>query len=281
MLYIDLEGLRPQLRDEIEALERAKSEVVGETDPEERKALFDRYQSRWKAVRDAFETHSNGKCWYVECKSDGADNDIDHYRPKSSVADDPTHPGYYWLAFEWTNLRLSCQRANRPRRDPGTALTGGKRDHFPLLNPEGRARAPGDDLSLENPAIIDPTNVGDVAMVTFGPNGDVDLVPNCKGRRVPEEKLRLSIRHLHLNWPKFREARVRLYNRIERFVHRGEELAPHDFGEMDTVAQSFLDICSDLASWTRPQEEYSRAARAYVEMFGDRWWIRDIVLRIT
>lgn len=134
---------------------------------------------------------------------------------------------------------------------------------------------------MENPAIIDPTNVGDVAMVTFGPNGDVDLVPNCKGRRVPEEKLRLSIRHLHLNWPKFREARVRLYNRIERFVHRGEELAPHDFGEMDTVAQSFLDICSDLASWTRPQEEYSRAARAYVEMFGDRWWIRDIVLRIT
>ena len=122
MRLIDLEAIRPSIRREINALDEAKGMTLAEMDPEERKALFERHRTRWTAVRAAFEKHSDGKCWYVECRNPGADNDIDHYRPKSRVAEDRSHPGYYWLAFEWTNLRLSCQRANRPRRD----LEGGE-----------------------------------------------------------------------------------------------------------------------------------------------------------
>ena len=255
--------------------------VLAERDPEERKALVERYRARWTAVRDAFEEHSDGKCWYVECRSPGADNDIDHYRPKSRVAEDPTHPGYYWLAFEWRNLRLSSQRANRPRRDEEIGGTGGKSDHFPLVNPERRARAPQDEISLEIPAIIDPTNAADVAMLTFGPSGEVELIPERKKEPIAEAKLQASRLYLHLNWPRFRDERVMLYNEIERSVHRGEDLAPTDFGGMHAVAPTFLDICKDLAKRTEPQQEYSRAARAYVEMFRDLWWIRDIVLRVA
>ena len=255
--------------------------VLAERDPEQRKALIERYRTRWTAVRDAFEQYSDGKCWYVECRSPGADNDIDHYRPKSRVADDRTHPGYYWLAFEWRNLRLSCQRANRPRRDEEIGATGGKSDHFPLVNPKRRARAPQDDISLEIPAIVDPTNAADVAMLTFGRSGEVELVPERKEEPIAEAKLEASRLYLHLNWPRFRDERVMLYNEIERSVHRGEDLAPTDFGGMHAVAQAFLDICKDLAKRTEPHEEYSRAARAYVEMFRDRWWIRDIVLRVA
>ena len=50
---------------------------------------------------------------------------------------------------------------------------------------------------------------------------------------------------------------------------------------MHAVAEAFLDICRDLAGLTEPHREYSRAARAYVEMFRDRWWVRDIVLRVV
>ena len=281
MRLIDLEAIRPNIRREIEALDEAKDMVIAERDPEQRKALFERYRTRWIAVRDAFEEHSDGKCWYVECKSPGADNDIDHYRPKSRVAEDRTHPGYYWLAFEWRNLRLSSQRANRPRRDEEIGETGGKSDHFPLVNPERRARAPEDDISHEIPAIVDPTNAADVAMLTFGPSGEVELVPARKGDPISEAKLEASRLYLHLNWPRFRDDRVILYNEIERSVHRGEDLAPMDFGGMHAVAQAFLDICKDLAKRTEPHQEYSRAARAYVEMFRDRWWIREIVLRVA
>lgn len=281
MRLIDLEAIRPGIRDEIEALNEAKDMVLAEPDPDERKELFERHRARWIAVRDAFEEHSDGKCWYVECRSSGADNDIDHYRPKSRVAEDGTHPGYYWLAFEWTNLRLSCQRANRPRRNLEIGETGGKSDNFPLVEPEKRARTPDDDLSRENPAIVDPTNAADVAMLTFGPSGNVELVPERKGEPIAEAKLEASRLHLHLNWPRFRDDRVMLYNEIERYVLRGEDLAPTDFGGMHSVGQAFLDICKDLANRTKPHEEYSSAARAYVEMFRDRWWIRDIVLRVA
>lgn len=281
MRLIDLEAIRPNIRAEIEALDEAKDMVLAERDPEQRKVLIKRYRARWTAVRDAFEQHSNGKCWYVECKSPGADNDIDHYRPKSRVAEDRTHPGYYWLAFEWRNLRLSCQRANRPRRDEEIGETGGKSDHFPLVNPETRARGPHDDISLETPMIVDPTNAADVAMLTFGASGEAELVSELKGEPIAEAKFEASRLHLHLNWPRFRDDRVMLYNEIERSVHRGEDLAPTDFGGMHAVAQAFLDICKDLAKRTEPHEEYSRAARAYVELFRDRWWIRDIVLRVA
>ena len=281
MRLIDLDAIRPNISPQIAALQEAKFQVLREVDPQERRVLFERYRARWTAVREAFEEHSNGKCWYVECSNPGADNDIDHYRPKSSVAQDPTHPGYYWLAFEWRNLRLSCQRANRLRRNPETGETGGKGDNFPLVNPQNRARTPDDDLSLEIPAILDPTNPDDVAALTFRANGDVDLVPERKGEHIQEAKLEASRRHLHLNWPKFREARVKLYNQIERFVHRGERLAPQNYDGMHAVAQAFLDICQDLANWTEPHQQFSMAARAYVEMFRDRWWIRDIVLRLT
>ena len=281
MRLIDLEAIRPDIRSEIEALDEVKGMTLTETDPEKRKALFDRYRERWTAVRDTFEKHSHGKCWYVECKSPGADNDIDHYRPKSRVAEDRTHPGYFWLAFEWKNFRLSCQRANRRRRDEERGETGGKGDHFPLVNHKKRARSPQDDLSLEIPAIVDPTNAADVAMLTFGRSGEVELVPERQGEPIAEAKLEASRLYLHLNWPEFREDRVMLYNVIERSVHRGEDLAPTDFTGKHVVAQAFPDICKDLAKRTQPHQEYSKAARAYVEMFRDRWWIREIVLRVT
>ena len=297
MRFIDLDEIRPTILPQIDELEEAKREVLAEHDPEQRRALLDRYRTRWTAVRDAFEAYSNGKCWYVECSNPGAGNDIDHYRPKGGVAQDRTHPGYYWLAFEWRNLRLSCQRANRLRKNPETGETGGKGDNFPLVNPEWRAHMPEHDLSLEVPAIVDPTDPDDVSLLTFGRNGEVELVPERKDEPVAEAKLKASQRHLHLNWPKFRDARVELYNQIERFVHRGEDLAPEEFedlapeefedlapeqiDELNDVPRAFLDICVDLANWTRPREDYSMAALAYVQMFRDRWWVRDIVLPLT
>ena len=280
MRFVDLDAIHPSILAQIEALEEAKNLVINATTHQERGAIIEQYRARWTAVRDVFEAYSHGKCWYVECTSSGADNDIDHYRPKSRVAQDRTHPGYYWLAFDWKNLRLSCQRANRLRRNPETGETGGKGDNFPLVNPEQRASMPHHDLSLEVPAILDPTNPNDVAILTFAPNGEVDLIPECKGQLIPESKLDVSRRYLHLNWPKFSESRLQLYNQVERFVRRGELLAPQAGDGIFAVAQTFFDICNDLASWIQPNQQYSMAARAYVEMFRDRWWIRDIVLQV-
>jgi hypothetical protein len=177
-------------------------------------------------------------------------------------------------------MRLSCQHANRPRRVPGAKIVGGKADHFPLLAASVRARAPGDDIGLEHPALLDPTNPGDPILLSFKPNGEIDLSPEHKGNPTAEAKIRASRLGLHLNWPKFRDARVILYNRIERTVVRGQREAPGDFGGMPAATEAFKDAIRDLHGFMNPREEYSAAARIYVESFRHIWWVRDIVLRL-
>jgi len=51
--------------------------------------------------------------------------EVEHFRPKNNVADDPTHGGYWWLAYEFDNYFLGCRTCN------ATSTKGSK---FPLLD---------------------------------------------------------------------------------------------------------------------------------------------------
>ncbi|REA63749.1 hypothetical protein DSL64_04790 [Dyadobacter luteus] len=64
------------------------------------------------------------KCAYCETDTAaGAPMQVEHYRPKAKVTEDSSHLGYYWLAYEWSNLILSCSKCNNK-----------KRNRFPILN---------------------------------------------------------------------------------------------------------------------------------------------------
>ena len=279
MRHIDLNAIGHKISAEIAALDTANARIAREPNPDRRHQLLIRCRRLWIALRAPFAHLSFHKCWYTESKNLGTDDDLDHYRPKSSVHEDPEHPGYYWLAFEWTNLRLSCHRANRPRIHPETGETGGKADHFPLLNEQVRARSPDDDLSLEEPALLDPTKADDVRLLSFSPNGEVALSPTHRGEPTAQKRLDASRLYLNLNWPCFCDARVTLYNQILRLIHRGEREAPTKIGLMVHAPQPFLDACQDLVTTMQPTQEYSAAARVYVQLYRDRWWVREIVLQ--
>lgn len=280
MRFIDLEAILPKIRNHLADLQAAQGATLAEPDAKRRARIIEDNQHHWTALRQAFEEASFDKCWYTECKSPGADNDIDHFRPKGKVREDRTHPGYYWLAFEWKNMRLSCQRANRPRIAPGARIAGGKATHFPLLGTGVRARAPADDLALEHPALLDPTEPGDPIVLTFRPNGEIDLSPEFRGNAVAEAKVEASRLGLHLNWPKFVEGRLTLYNLIERTVERGRREAPVNFEGWPMASEAFKDAIRDLKAYMDPRAEYSAAAKVYVESFRDVWWVNDVVLRL-
>jgi hypothetical protein len=83
-----------------------------------------------KALKDLYYN----KCAY--CEKITTDPDIEHYRPKNAVMipniskkDSWTkligHNGYYWLAYEWSNLIISCPNCNRG--------IGGKHNQFPII----------------------------------------------------------------------------------------------------------------------------------------------------
>ena len=117
--------------------------------------VFDSAVYGHKDVKDALKVVQHGKCAY--CEGDFLAfcyGDIEHFRPKGfsqqGKGQPRFYPGYYWLAYEWHNLVLSCELCNRAR----------KRNSFPLADPARRARTP-DQLAQEEPLLIDPTGAED------------------------------------------------------------------------------------------------------------------------
>jgi hypothetical protein len=126
-----------------------------------------------KALRDVV----GDKCWYSEVSLAGADANVDHFRPKGNVKeiDDQTltptgksSEGYWWLAFDIMNYRLSSVHSNQRRVDETTS--GGKWDYFPII---GQRALSCTALSLitENILPLDPCSASDVALMWFGPDG--------------------------------------------------------------------------------------------------------------
>lgn len=103
-----------------------------------------------KDVKDRLEQDQCGKCIYCECRLNGDFGHIEHYRPKKGYSIPPDNtlhtPGYYWLAYDWNNLLLSCSVCN----------TSCKRNHFALAD-EATRRIAQRDISAEEPLLINPS----------------------------------------------------------------------------------------------------------------------------
>lgn len=55
------------------------------------------------------------KCCYCETHiAAGTVLEYDHFRPKNGIKG-TSHPGYYWLGYEWTNLLPACPNCNRAK----------------------------------------------------------------------------------------------------------------------------------------------------------------------
>jgi len=109
------------------------------------------------AVVRALQDAQHNKCCYCERFVEDKYHDVEHWRPKARA--DRTHgaidPGYWWLAWTWSNLLFSCNNCNRPNRDVDGRLVG-KGDRFPLAEGSiplvAELAAPGREL----PLLLDP-----------------------------------------------------------------------------------------------------------------------------
>jgi uncharacterized protein (TIGR02646 family) len=89
-------------------------------------------------VVEALKRKYKEKCGY--CETYESDPNVEHHRPKGFVSDRiPKNNGYYWLAYEWTNLIASCVTCNSRKykgtRFPVRKLPG---NSTPPLLPDGR-----------------------------------------------------------------------------------------------------------------------------------------------
>lgn len=107
------------------------------------------------------------KCAYCESAYDyQSPVDVEHFRPKGNIEGNPAHPGYWWLAAEWTNLLPSCIDCNRRRKQKTPKVSSslsilyksfksGKKDSFPVAGIHALPESL--DFSGERPLLLDPT----------------------------------------------------------------------------------------------------------------------------
>lgn len=103
-----------------------------------------------ESVREKLKEAQHEKCCYCESILDGTSPpEIEHFRPKSAVRQEAgsrkEFPGYYWLAYSWTNLLVCCRDCNSK-----------KSDFFPLMDESERARNHRNELDFERPLFVDP-----------------------------------------------------------------------------------------------------------------------------
>jgi hypothetical protein len=103
------------------------------------KKIFDKpsIQKVWSDLKNRLLPNLfHNKCAYCETPMIRATLHAEHYRPKGRVTQNGkkvkvkdeegqelAHPGYFWLAFHWTNLLPACEWCN---------TVNGKRNEFPI-----------------------------------------------------------------------------------------------------------------------------------------------------
>lgn len=112
-----------------------------------------------EAVVRALQDAQFNKCCYCERFVEDKYHDVEHYRPKARAdrTNGSIDPGYWWLAWTWSNLLFSCNNCNRPNLDVDGRLVG-KGDRFPLATGSiplvSELAAPGGEM----PLLLDPAN---------------------------------------------------------------------------------------------------------------------------
>ncbi|WP_429072694.1 hypothetical protein [Aeromonas veronii] len=222
----------------------------------------------------ALNTLFHNKCAYCESKiTNTGPIDVEHFRPKGKIEGEPNHPGYWWLATEWTNLLVSCIDCNRGRHQKllssvdGQQLTqseqlSGKHDHFPVA--AQRATCATDDHSLEDPLLIDPTRVDPGDHLEWKIVADHALV-------IPASQYgQTSIDLFGLNRSKLVEARQELLLKLNHeFLCLETMISKIAQEPTDEAVTSWLEILrlfiAKFQMHTAPQNEYSAFAKYIVD----------------
>lgn len=200
-----------------------------------------------ETVKTALKAMQHQKCAFCEGKFAAfCYGDVEHYRPKAYSQQrrrGPTiRPGYYWLAYEWTNLLVSCEPCNRKR----------KGNVFPLRNPAQRARTPA-EVATEEPLIIDPSGPTDPQdHIRFNAN-----VPEAVTRAGEVTVDLLALDRVDLNGD-----RAEHLSRVEMLAKVVEVgMRP---GAAEDVAALAAEAAAELDALCEPAAEFSAMTRDFL-----------------
>lgn len=228
----------------------------------------------------------HGKCAY--CESELGDNlDVEHFRPKGGVTGELAHPGYWWLAHDWTNLLPSCTPCNQTRRqhivteamtvEEFTNLMAkrakdsyGKANQFPIAGI--RATSASGNLEHEKPDLIDPTREDPEPFFRWSKTGRYSVVLARPADPVENSRALSTINVFALNRMNLVQSRTSILTEL-RF--QAEEII-EDLEEdiADGGSPRHLDRALRRADAMRrlhgPEKPYSAMVKEFVDDFATR-----------
>ena len=224
------------------------------------------YSEVWRSLKDRLAELSHDKCWYCEMKQQRSDNAVDHFRPKAL---------YRWLAFSLENLRYACTFCNSRRTDNATGLTGGKGDHFPLIDGCPRATEPGQE-AREVALLLNPCWAPDPMLLDFNDDGR----PAPRYSDHPEHRLRAetSIRLYHLDHSDLVEHRAALAIELNEKIRAANALYEQMYTADAAIKLSYANYVRDLKNAMAEPAELSAFARKIVAGRRELPWVEVLFL---
>ncbi len=159
---------------------------------------IDKKNYQYKQIRDSFLICQKNKCAYCECSIYmGTNNSIEHYRPKNSYIQKhgrkEHRPGYYWLAYDLSNLFVACTTCNST-----------KANFFPLLLHTTRCSNHHESIAKEDPLIINPLEIDPTDHIFF----DKNIIKS------KTQKGKITIKYLDLNRINLLDERNNVYDSL-------------------------------------------------------------------
>lgn len=251
MRYIDLSIIDvndPDVKDWVKKANRRIKALSSKVTHAER-ARYLASANIWSEFKPILIKYYGEKCWYSECSLEGSFADVDHFRPKNKSTDEKGNiilpDGYWWLAYDYLNYRLSCEKSNRSYGD------GGKKDMFPLkMETVPATQGNKDDI----PILLDPCIQGDVELIDCNEAGEIEALSSD-----PYDIMRVDVSSKAYNWKCFNNARKSVRSRCKTSLELFEVLYE---SSPDRMGIAIEQICNLI----NPHMPYSSFARRYIEL---------------
>ncbi|MEH6458110.1 MAG: hypothetical protein V7749_17405 [Cocleimonas sp.] len=232
--------------------------IIAEEDLAEKHKLIDRYENHWRKPEliDWMSDLFFEKCWYTETKFGGDYQELEHFRPKKGTKNkDGTnlvgHPGYYWLAFNLDNYRLSKRRPNAKK---GT--------FFPIVDERYRACCIDDEWQAELPLFLDPMDEEDCLLISF--NDDGKPCPSSGIENQDVDRVNFTIEKLFLDERVLNIRRAQVWNTARGLYYKYQaDMKEAKARATDRVvlrAQAKKDLVM-LKNMLKPSSEFSAVAK--------------------
>ena len=257
MIFIDIEGFVPD-QNWINRADLVTKQMLNASDKQEIHKIIDDNELLWGELKDILLSLSNDKCWYSESKDKYSYLHVDHFRPKKAALgkDNFDYGGYWWLAFDWTNYRIS-----------GAVGNVNKRDKFAVLR--NKAKEPTDVWRDEIIYFLDPCEESDVLKITFNSNGEIMPIQKTGWHY---EQADYTIKNLKLNCKKLKEARKEVWIKCAALIGSIQKLMKDDDTNSSAYQKGQIkEKLKQLKELVKSKSEFSATARACLKSTGIDW----------